>query len=129
MNGSPPVRTGIVGSIRALADGLVGAVQDRLELVAVELQEEKARLIEVFFLINLALITAALALEFLGFTLIVLFWDRARIAVAGSLAALCAATCLAASIRLLRKLASQPRILDAAREEIARDRACIRANR
>jgi uncharacterized membrane protein YqjE len=128
-NGDSPVRTGIVGSIRNLADGLVGTVQDRLELVAVELQEEKIRLIEIFFLINLALITAALALTFLGFALIVLFWDHARIAVAGSLAAACASICLVAAFVLFRKLASQPRMLDAAREEIARDRACIHPDR
>lgn len=94
-----------------------------------ELQEEKIRLIEIFFLINLALITAALALAFLGFALIVLFWDHARIAVAGSLAVAYASICIVASIVLFRKLASQPRMLNATREEIGRDRACIHPNR
>jgi uncharacterized membrane protein YqjE len=125
MNDRPPDKPGIIGSIRRLADGLMATVQDRLELVAVELEEEKLRLIQVFIWINLAFFTGMLAVTFLSLTVVVLFWERARLAVVGGLATCYVIVCAAVVAALYRRITSQPRLFDATRQEIARDRTCI----
>jgi len=49
------VSSGLLGSVRSLADNLLGSVHDRVELISVELQEEKQRLIQIFIWISVAM--------------------------------------------------------------------------
>src|SRR5437773_8897902 len=60
----PAQPSGIVGSLHTLSDGLVASVQDRLELLSIELQEEKFRLIQALIWIGAAMFMGALALAF-----------------------------------------------------------------
>src|SRR5258707_11980573 len=76
---------GFLTSIRTLADSLLGSVHDRLELVTVELQEEKLRLIQTFIWISAAIFTGMMALAFASITVVYLFWESARLAVLSGL--------------------------------------------
>jgi len=71
---------GILHSVRTFADNLLATVQDRIELVSVELQEEKLRLIKVFIWISAAIFSSVLALMFASITIVYLFWESARLA-------------------------------------------------
>jgi uncharacterized membrane protein YqjE len=122
----PPVSTGFLEALRTLAAGLVGGVAQRLELFAVELQEEKLRLIQTFFWIGAAVFTGLLALVFASLTLVCLYWETARLAVLGGLTAFYASALLAIILALRRHLARQPRPFAATLEELQKDRACIR---
>jgi len=119
---SPP---GLLNSFRVLGDGLLGTLQDRAELVSLELQEEKFRLIQTFIWICAAMFTAAMALMFASLTLVYFFWESARLAVFGGLT--CGYTIFAVVIVLAfrRYLARQPRPFDATIAELKEDRACI----
>ena len=66
---------GILHSVRTFADGLLGTVEDRIELISVELQEEKLRLIKVFIWISAAIFTGVMAITFASITLVYLLWD------------------------------------------------------
>jgi len=85
MEPATPASAGFLHSLRALGDGLLATVQDRLELFSVELQEEKFRLIQIFVWISAAVFTGMMAIMFASLTLVYLFWASARLAVLGGL--------------------------------------------
>ena len=126
MEPATPASAGFLHSLRALGDSLLATVQDRLELVSVELQEEKFRLIQIFVWISAAIFTGMMALGFASLTLVYLFWASARLAVLGGLTLFYAAALVAIILALRRFIARQPRPFSATRHEIGKDRACIR---
>ena len=115
-----------MGSLQALGDGVIASLQHRLELLTVELQEEKFRLIQTFIWINLAIFTGMLAVTFASLTLVYLFWDSARLAVLGGLTALFTVALVVIIIAFRRYRARQPAPFAATLSEIGEDRACIR---
>lgn len=117
---------GFLHHLRTLGDGLIASVRSRIELLSIELQEEKYRLIQIFFWISAAFFVGVLALTFLSLTLVYLFWDTARLAVLGGLAGFYTAALVAIVVGLRRFLARQPRPFAATLEELEEDRACIR---
>ena len=120
---SPP--PGLVDSFRTLGDGLVAGVQDRIALFAVEVQEEKFRLIQTFVWISAAVFTGMMTVMFASLTLVYLFWETDRLAALGGLTLLYAGGLLAIIISFRRFLARQPAPFAATLDEIGEDRACI----
>lgn len=119
--------SGFIGILRALADSLVGSVQDRVELFSVELQIEKFRLIRTAIGISAAIVTGVMALTLVSFLIVYVFWESARLAVLGGLAAFYAVAFVLIVLQLRRSLARQPRPFAGTLEELAADRQCIRA--
>lgn len=126
MQTKAPSSTGFLDSLRALGDSLLGTVQDRLELFSVELQEEKFRLILIFIWISAAIFTAMMAVAFASLTLVYLFWESARLFVLGGLTLVYAAALVIIIVSFRRFLARQPSPFAATRQEIGKDRTCIR---
>jgi len=123
----PSAPAGFLSSLRALGDGLLGTVQDRLELFSVELQEEKFRLIQTFIWISAAVFAGMMAITFASLTLVYLFWESARLAVLGGLTLLYAGALVAIVVSFRRFIARQPHPFAATRQELGEDRACIRS--
>ncbi len=117
---------GLLHSLQALGDNLLATTQDRLELLGVELQEEKFRLIQTFIWISAALFTGMMAITFASLTLVYFFWGSARLAVLGGLTLFYIAAMAAIILALRRYLARQPTPFAATLEEIGTDRACIK---
>lgn len=126
MDPETPVPTGFLASFRALGDVLLATVSDRLELFSVELQEEKFRLIRIFLWISAGIFAGMMAVTFASLTLVYLFWESARLAVLGGLAAFYTGALVAIIIAFRRFLARQPQPFAATLQEIKEDRACIR---
>ena len=126
MQTSTPRSAGFLDSFRVLGDSLLATIQDRLELFSVELQEEKFRLILTFIWISAAVFTAMMAIAFACLTLVYFFWEGARLAVLGGLTIFFVGTLIAISFAFRRYIARQPRPFSATRNEIGKDRACIR---
>ena len=122
----PPVSAGFIGSFQALGDGLLVTVQDRIELFAAELHEEKYRLIQTLVWIGAAVSTGMLTIAFTSIWLVYLFWDTARLAVLGGLALTYAALLVAIILSFRHWVARQPEPFLATRQELGKDRACIR---
>jgi uncharacterized membrane protein YqjE len=123
---APPA--GVITAARELLDGVLGSVHDRLELLAIEVQEEKFRLIQSFLWLGAAFFVGMLALLFLSLTIVYCCQGPARLV---ALVALTAAYLLAAAgliVGARRHFAREPRAFDATLEEISRDRECIRPN-
>jgi len=126
MQTAPVAPSGFLDSFRVLGDSLLATVQDRLELFSVELQEEKFRLILTFIWISAAVFTAIMTIAFASLTLVYLFWESARLAVLGGLTVFYAGALVAIIIAFRRYIARQPSPFSATRQEIGKDRTCIR---
>lgn len=126
MDVGAPVSDGLLGSLRSLIKSLLGSAQGRLELLAVELQEEKFRLIQVFIWICAAVFSAVLALTFLSITIVYLFWDSARLAVLGGFTIFYGGAFLLIIRTFRLYLARQPKPFEGTIAELKNDRACIR---
>lgn len=113
-------------SVRALADSLLASARQRLELFALELQEEKFRVIQIFIWVSAAVFSAVMALTFLSLTVVYLFWETARLAVLGGLALFYTAGFVTILLTFRRYLARQPRPFNATLAELQNDRACTR---
>ena len=117
---------GIIHSVRTFADNMLATVEDRIELVSVELQEEKFRLILTFIWISAAVFTAMMAIAFASLTLVYLFWESARLYMLGGLTVFYAAVLVIIIVSFRRFIARQPSPFSATRQEIGKDRTCIR---
>jgi uncharacterized membrane protein YqjE len=118
--------SGLLGSLRGFADGIVGSVQDRLELFGVELQEEKVRLIQILLWIGGIVILGLLVIIFASVAVLVVFWDTARVAAALSLAGIYAAGLIGTILGFRKYLARQPKPFAGTLAELREDRTCIR---
>lgn len=127
MDPQSPGPSGLLGSLRGFADGLVGSVHDRIELLSVELHEEKHRLIQIAIWISAMVILALLALIFASIAVLVVFWDTARVGVVVGLASAYTAGLVGVVLGFRRYLARQPKPFAATLNELREDRACIRA--
>jgi uncharacterized membrane protein YqjE len=72
---APGPATGLLIALRRLATAIVSHVAARGELLAVEIAEEKQRLVKTVIAAGLIVLTAVLALVFAGALLIVWAWD------------------------------------------------------
>lgn len=76
---------GLWGLIQAIGGNLAAIARSRLELFAMELQEEKHRLIQILAWTVAALFSGMMAFILINITLVYLFWESARLAVLLSL--------------------------------------------
>jgi len=79
---------GLSGSLRALGADLLALVCARGELIAIELQEERARAGQKLVLGVLAALFLALGLLLAALLVVVLFWDTQRVLATGGVALL-----------------------------------------
>ena len=128
MNGDPAASSGVIGTLRALGDGLLASVQDRVALLGIELEEEKVRLIQILMWSSAAIVTGVVALVMTSFALIYFFWEVARTAVVVGLVVFHVGLFGGTVIALRRMLARQPRPLAASLAEVTEDRRCIRGD-
>lgn len=123
---STPSSTGLLHALRSFGDGLLGSVEDRLSLLAVELQEEKFRLIQIFIWISAAVFSGMLAVTFASLTIVYLFWETARLWVLVGLTAIYIAALVTTIVGFRRFIARQPKPFAATLSELKEDREAIR---
>ncbi len=126
MDPQAPSPSGLLGSLRGFADGLIGSVRDRIELLSIELREEKFRLIQIIIWIAAILLSGTLAIIFASFALVFWFWDTARVEVACGLAAFYLIAFTAVALAFRTYLARQPQPFAGTLSELQNDRTCIR---
>jgi uncharacterized membrane protein YqjE len=116
---------GLLGSLRRLLDIGLGLAQNRLELLSVELQEEKHRLIEVLILTFTAVALGLLALIVFSFTIVVLFWDSARLPVLFVLSVVYMAATVGVCLKLHARIQAGRRPFRTSVDELKKDRECL----
>lgn len=123
---TPSQPSGLFGSLRTLGQTLLGGLQNRLELVSVELQEEKLRLIQIFIWISAAIFAAGMAITLASVTVVYMFWETARLAALIGLTAFYIVALVVIVMAFRRFLARQPAPFAATLQELKADRECIR---
>lgn len=120
-----PPRGGLGASLRSLMGNGLGLLQTRLELLAVEVQEEKARLVSLLVFGTAAFVMLSFGLVFLSVFLTVLLWDSHRLLALGMFTAVFLGGGFAALVAM-RTLARTPsRLFVASIAELAQDRAAL----
>jgi len=117
--------TGLLAQGRRLLDQCLGVAQTRLELLSVELQEEKYRLVEVLILTFAVVVLALMALMVVSFALVVLFWDHGRMIVLVILVVAYTGAAVGVGLRLRRQLKSDRRPFRDSIDELKKDRECL----
>lgn len=113
---------GIFASLRALSSSLVTVVQTRLELLALDLAEERERLTVLLGLALAALFFLGVGVILLVFLVIVAFWDTHRLLVTGGLTALFLLAGGGLAALALHRLRTKPKLFSASLAELAKDR-------
>ncbi len=122
--GTPRPR--LAESLHGIVDAGLETVQTRLELLGVELQEEKLRLTGLALNTVLAGLLLGFGLVFLMVFLTVLFWEEHRLLTLGISTALCLGGGLMAARNAAHAFRSGTKLFAASLAELARDRAALR---
>jgi uncharacterized membrane protein YqjE len=125
MDNPSPSSPGFTDSLADLGDNLIGTLQERIELVSVELQEEKYRLTQLIIWLSAAVFAGVMTLSFATLTVVYLFWESARLGVLAGFTMFYGAA-LAWVIVLLRRSFAQPKPFEATIKTLKEDRECIR---
>ncbi|ACK53446.1 phage holin family protein [Thauera aminoaromatica] len=121
-----PPRPRLAESLHGIVDAGLQTAQTRLELLAVELQEEKLRLTGLALNTVLAGLLLGFGLVFLMVFLTVLFWDEHRLLALGISTAICLGGGLLAASNAARAFCSGTKLFSASLAELARDRAALK---
>lgn len=108
-------------SLKKMGGALVGLLQGHLELIGIELQEERSRVFRLFLLASISLILGLLILVGLSAAIVIAFWETnpiAAILVLCGAYAVVLAICISRAIRLAKACASP---FQATVEELARN--------
>ena len=119
-------RPRLAESLHGIIDAGLQTAQTRLELLAVELQEEKLRLTGLALNTVLAGLLLGFGLVFLMIFLTVLFWEEHRLLALGISTAVCIGGGLLAASNAARPFRSGTKLFTASLAEFARDRAALR---
>ena len=124
MDTSPEPSPGLFSAVGRLLNTALAGVENRIELFLVELREERFRVCDVLLLGCAGAVLGFMALLTVTVTLVVIFWDSARVQV---LVALSAGYSLA-TIGVLWRLKVRLRTwssFSATLDELKKDRACL----
>ncbi|MES1982545.1 MAG: phage holin family protein [Pseudomonadota bacterium] len=116
-----PGSKGLIGSLRGLAGTFLALVRTRADLIAIELQEERERIKEVFILLIVASILCTLGLLLLAFLIIALFWDSYRLLAISIVTLVFLGGAIWSLVSLLEKLNANPPMFSATLNELQHD--------
>lgn len=117
---------GIVATARRLGHSVLGLLRTRVELFAVELQEEKLRALDLLLWLTVAVALAVAAILLLLGTLALFLWQWAGYAGLIGLVVVAGAAAVGAFLFLRRKILSGPEPFSATVNEFRKDMACLR---
>jgi uncharacterized membrane protein YqjE len=115
----------ITAAAGRIAATLVAMVHTRLELAAVEVQEEARRLLGYLAWTLLAVFLVAAALLLAALFVILLFWDSYRLHAVAAIAALFAVAGAAILLKVRSGFASRPPLLSSTLAELRNDVAFV----
>ena len=124
MNPDPKPR--LAASLHGIIDAGLATVQTRLELLSLEVQEEKLRITSLAVNVVLCGLLLGFGLVFLMVFLTVLYWDEHRLLALGISTAVCLGGGLLAAANSAREFKRGSRLFAASLSELARDRDAVR---
>jgi uncharacterized membrane protein YqjE len=126
MEGLDQRRAGIFASLRGLLKTVLAIAQNRLELLLVELQQERWRFFDALLLAGAVLILSAMTLMVATITLVVVCVEAKRLDLLVALMLLCLAATIVAFWRLRTRLKTWAPF-SGTLTELKKDKACLDA--
>jgi uncharacterized membrane protein YqjE len=114
------------GPLRRILGSLFSILQTRLELVGIELAEEKDRLLGILFLGLAAMMLATMALIALTALIAIAFWDTYRWQALAGITVVYALAALGCGLRARSSLRNGPAMFMATLDEFEKDREIFR---
>ena len=109
-------------SPRRLGAAFLGLLHSHVELLGIELQEQKARTVSLLLFAGLALVFALLLLVGLSTLVLIVFWDDHRLAAIIALCIFYALATVFCGVRLKAAVFDESSPFNATLEELAKDR-------
>ena len=123
--GGEASRAGLFASLKGLFGTSLALVQNRLQLLGVELAEERGRLLSLLTFGAIALICLSAGLVFLAVFLTVLLWDSHRLLALGVFSALFLGAGIATLLVAVNFARAGSTLFKASLAELARDREAL----
>jgi uncharacterized membrane protein YqjE len=121
-------RGGLLASLRALLATGIGILQTRLELLVVELEEEKARVFGLLAFGAIGVILFAAGLVFIAVFFTVLLWDNNRLLALGMFSVLFLGGGIACLLVARHHARTRSGLFAGSLAELAKDRAAAEAD-
>jgi uncharacterized membrane protein YqjE len=118
---------GLFGSVRRVADTCLSSVHNRVELFAVELQEEKLRLIRLLLWTGAALFASFLAVTVMTIAIVLVVPPENRSVVVIGFAVFYAIVSIVLSLKLRSDIRNAPPPLAETTAELKKDLECLRS--
>jgi uncharacterized membrane protein YqjE len=125
-SGETPRRGGVSDAIFRLGSTALALLRTRLELVALEFEEERERATELLVLVLSGVLLALFALLFASIFVIAYFWDAYRLGAIAGVTLFYVAMAVAAYVRLKRLRREKPPAFAATLAELGLDVASLR---
>jgi uncharacterized membrane protein YqjE len=116
---------GLIASLQRMLATLLTLAHTRLELVAVEIEEQLQRAASILLWSVAAIFFGSLTVLLLAITIVIAFWDEHRLLAAGLVTAAFALVAVVAVICVQRQLRARPKLLSASVDELERDAAAL----
>lgn len=113
---------GLLGSLTSLAATLVAIVHTRLDLLSVDLEEDRVHFLSLLVLALVGLFCLGVAVVLAIILLVVAFWDTHRLLALSTLAGCFLLAGIAAGAYAVHKAKSKPTLFAASLLELAKDR-------
>ncbi len=117
---------GPIASLRRILATLLDLGRTRIELIAVEIEEQIEHAAKLLLWGIAAVYFGSLALLLLAFTIVIAFWDTHRMLAAIGVTAAFALAAGGAGLSVRKRLRQRPRILTATTTELRRDADALR---
>jgi len=124
MSEASETKPGVWASLNRILDTLLAAAQNRVELFAAELQEEKCRVVEAMLCVAAVAAFGMMTLSLVTFAVVVLFWENGRLPALAGLSALYLVGTVLAWRALQSRLKAESAFAGTV-EELKKDRACL----
>lgn len=116
---------GLFASLKSTAGGLLAILQTRLELLAVDVAEERERLLTLLVLVLVALFCLGVGVVLLALLVVIALWESNRLVALGGLIAFFLLGGAAVGWLALAKMRSAPKLFGASIAELDRDRKSL----
>ncbi len=121
-SGEGPAQPRLLESLKALGTTAVAAVETRLRLLSIDLEEERDALVRLIFWGAVFLFSLFLGVVLAAMLIVVVFWESQRLAVLGVLTGLALGAAAAIGLGLRAWWRRRPRAFSTTLEELAKDR-------
>lgn len=122
---TPGASKGLFDSLKGLAASLLGIAHTRLDLLSLDMEENRERLTSLLVTTLVALFCLGVGVVLMTIFFVVAFWDSNRLLVLGGLAGIFLAGGTTAGWLALYKLKNKPKLFSASLAELSKDRLLL----